>query len=87
MLIGTLFCHINSTKSPYGRRLLYQWVTKPLIDIQTINDRLDAVTEIIANNQITVNFNAHRYIDIEKHSAKIHEFGTAADTGAIYYGM
>ncbi len=40
---GTLFSVINKTLTPMGKRLLQDWLLKPLVHIETIEERLDAV--------------------------------------------
>lgn len=44
---GTLLEVLSHTKSLFGRRLLQRWISAPLLSIDAINDRLDAVAEII----------------------------------------
>ena len=39
----TLFTRLNLTKTPMGSRLLRQWLSAPLVSVEKINDRLDAV--------------------------------------------
>lgn len=46
---GSLFSILDHTCTPFGRRLLRKWITHPLIHEHQINDRLDAVTEILQN--------------------------------------
>jgi len=40
---GSLLGVIDSTVTPMGRRLLRQWLGKPLIEVEKINARLDQV--------------------------------------------
>lgn len=35
--IHSLFQYVNHTVTPFGKRLLLQWVSQPLMDIQEIN--------------------------------------------------
>ena len=39
---------MDHTKTPFGGRLLRSWVAHPLTDRQRINERLDAVEEMVA---------------------------------------
>ncbi len=41
---GSLLGILDSTLTPMGGRLLNQWVSKPLLDVAQINQRLDAVS-------------------------------------------
>ncbi|MBP5473691.1 MAG: DNA mismatch repair protein MutS, partial [Bacteroidales bacterium] len=46
------FCDIiDQTVTPMGSRLLKRWISLPLKDIQVINDRLDAVENIISDEE------------------------------------
>eukprot|EP00347_Sterkiella_histriomuscorum_P016833 403351679 len=44
---ATLFDFINHTKTDFGNRLLKKWLLAPLMDIDKINDRLDAIEDLI----------------------------------------
>ncbi len=46
---GSLLDVIDRTSTPMGSRLLADWIAAPLIDIEEINSRLDAVSEIVAD--------------------------------------
>ena len=46
---GSLFSVLDHTCTPFGRRLLRKWISNPLIQEQQINERLDAVAEILQN--------------------------------------
>lgn len=45
---GSLLWLMDHTKTPFGGRLLRHWVAHPLTNRQRINERLDAVEEMIA---------------------------------------
>ncbi|MBP5589289.1 MAG: DNA mismatch repair protein MutS [Bacteroidales bacterium] len=47
----TFFDIIDQTVTPMGSRLLKRWISLPLKDIQVINDRLDAVENIISDEE------------------------------------
>ena len=40
---GSLLSVLDNTRTPMGKRLLRQWVNKPLLNLQAINSRLDMV--------------------------------------------
>ncbi|MGV3129194.1 DNA mismatch repair protein MutS [Staphylococcus simulans] len=44
---GTLLWLMDQTKTPMGARRLKQWIDRPLIYKQAINERLDAVSQLI----------------------------------------
>ncbi|WP_156916254.1 DNA mismatch repair protein MutS [Methanolobus tindarius] len=54
-LIGVL----DETKTPMGRRQLQKWLLKPLISVDAINDRLDAVSWLHDNTLVRFDIRAH----------------------------
>jgi DNA mismatch repair protein MutS len=50
---GTLFDLLNRTKTPMGARLLRHWITNPLLKLEEITDRLDALEELRANKSMS----------------------------------
>lgn len=49
-LEGTLLSVIDRCVTPFGRRLLRQWVAEPLRRITDLESRLDAVDALIQNS-------------------------------------
>lgn len=47
---GTLFWHLDHTHTKMGRRMLQKWVSKPLIDNASIQERLDAIESLMNYN-------------------------------------
>ncbi len=43
---GTLLDVLDHTRTPMGGRLLREWILRPLVEIERIQDRLDAVEEL-----------------------------------------
>lgn len=43
---GSLLWVLDKTVTPMGGRLLKKWLEQPLIDVDAINERLDAVAEL-----------------------------------------
>lgn len=39
--VGSLFWYLNQTKTAMGRRLLKKWITRPLVNLSEIENRLD----------------------------------------------
>lgn len=54
-LIGVL----DETKTPMGRRQLHKWLLKPLVSVDAINDRLDAVSWLHDNTLVRFDIRAH----------------------------
>lgn len=46
---GSLLWVLDRTNTSMGSRLLRQWVLQPLLDVERINQRLDAVEELFGN--------------------------------------
>jgi len=46
---GTLLSVLDKTKTSMGARMLRQWIEKPLLSVEEINNRLDAVEELYNN--------------------------------------
>jgi DNA mismatch repair protein MSH6 len=44
---GSLFTFMNRCRTPFGKRLLKEWICKPLIRSQDIQNRLNAVSELM----------------------------------------
>jgi DNA mismatch repair protein MutS len=49
---GSLLGVVDRTCTPMGSRLLADWIAAPLIDIDAINHRLDAVEELTSGSQL-----------------------------------
>lgn len=82
----TLFGVINKTKTSAGTRLLKKHITAPLIDIQTIQQRLDSIEEL---NEFTIERNEIReslevVADIERITSRItSKIATPRDLSAL----
>jgi DNA mismatch repair protein MSH6 len=71
---GTLFSMLNRCITPFGKRLLRQWVCHPLADEVKINARLDAVDALNADSSIMDNFTASlsKLPDLERLISRVH---------------
>ncbi|KAF5365702.1 hypothetical protein D9758_003271 [Tetrapyrgos nigripes] len=47
---GTLFSILNQTQTKFGARLLRRWIGQPLVDRNALQERTDAVEEIISSS-------------------------------------
>ncbi|XP_054630713.1 DNA mismatch repair protein Msh3 isoform X2 [Dunckerocampus dactyliophorus] len=52
---GSLLWVLDHTRSPFGRRLMRKWVTRPLINARSILERQDAVQEILESDSVMLN--------------------------------
>eukprot|EP01130_Rhizamoeba_saxonica_P017361 TRINITY_DN8395_c0_g1_i2.p1 TRINITY_DN8395_c0_g1~~TRINITY_DN8395_c0_g1_i2.p1 ORF type:complete len:965 (-),score=179.37 TRINITY_DN8395_c0_g1_i2:107-3001(-) len=73
-LDGTLFKVMNHCKTPFGKRMIHSWICHPLRDITKINDRLDAVDDLIRESNITemISDTFSSLTDIERLITRLH---------------
>ena len=73
-LDGTLFQMLNRCTTPFGKRMLRQWVCHPLADAKKINQRLDAVDALNADGTVMDHFTASlvRLPDLERLISRVH---------------
>ncbi|KAG0079540.1 Mismatch repair protein msh3 [Linnemannia elongata] len=74
---GSLFAILDHTNTGFGRRLLKKWVGKPLVDKEALQERVDAVEEILALTGKNVYLDNARAVlkglmDMEKGVCRIH---------------
>jgi DNA mismatch repair protein MSH6 len=71
---GTLFSMLNRCITPFGKRMLRQWVCHPLADARKINARLDAVDALLADSSLTRSFTASlsKLPDLERLLSRVH---------------
>ena len=71
---GTLFAMLNRCITPFGKRLLRQWVCHPLADAAKINARLDAVDALNADPSVTDSFTSSlsKLPDLERLISRVH---------------
>jgi DNA mismatch repair protein MSH6 len=71
---GTLFSMLNRCITPFGKRLLRQWVCHPLADASRINARLDAVDSLMADTSIMDSFteSLSKLPDLERLISRVH---------------
>jgi DNA mismatch repair protein MSH6 len=65
---------LNRCITPFGKRMLRQWVCHPLADSQKINARLDAVDYLLADTTVTDQFTTSlsKLPDLERLLSRIH---------------
>ena len=70
---GSLFGYLDHCKTPFGKRQLKRWLMAPLLNIHRINDRLDAIEDLMSYQyemeQVRLRF--AKLPDVEKLLAKI----------------
>lgn len=55
----TLLGVLDDTKTPMGGRLLQKWILKPLVSVDDINFRLDAVSQLHSNTLMRFDLRSH----------------------------
>ncbi|MBQ9487656.1 MAG: DNA mismatch repair protein MutS, partial [Selenomonadaceae bacterium] len=75
---NTLYDLSDATKTPLGARLLRRWLESPLIDVNAVNRRLDAVEELFKNYTLRRNLREilKEIRDLERLMTKV-EVGSA----------
>ena len=87
----SLFNTVNKTSTPFGKRLLKQWICNPLLLVQEIEERQSAIKELAENGEMVEDFrNAFKKLrDLEKLLSWIHGACIKRDEHpeleAIYY--
>ena len=51
---GSLLWLMDHTRTKMGKRLLRDWIGRPLVNVDLLEERLDAVTEIKDNASLTL---------------------------------
>ncbi|GEM07599.1 DNA mismatch repair protein MSH6 [Rhodotorula toruloides] len=71
---GTLLQLLSRCVTPFGKRLFKVWLCAPLRDATAINDRLDAVEDLLGNANFAVAFDgmAKKLPDLERMLSRIH---------------
>ncbi|KAG0357337.1 Mismatch repair protein msh3 [Podila minutissima] len=74
---GSLFSILDHTVTGFGKRLLKKWVGKPLVDRRALQERVDAVEEILTLSGQNVYLEGARSIlkgimDLEKGICRVH---------------
>ncbi|KAF2103506.1 putative DNA mismatch repair protein Msh6 [Rhizodiscina lignyota] len=71
---GTLFSMLNRCVTPFGKRMLRQWVCHPLADARKINARLDAVEALNADSTVEDRFTSSlsKLPDLERLLSRVH---------------
>ena len=84
---GSLVEYLNKAVSPFGKRLLRNWILNPLCDVNKINERLDMVEDFKRNDQVILKFrNAlAKWTDIERQCTKFFRLAKGNNTQAIYF--
>ena len=84
---GSLLNYIDYCKTQFGKRQLKRWLMAPLLDVDKIESRLDAIDDLLANQHETDELRAKlsKLPDLEKLLAKIFTYSIKHKVKAIYF--
>ena len=70
----------------FGKRLLKRWVVGPLKDPKKVNDRLDAVTDLVNHEMVRDKLQAKlkKLPDLERMLSRIYTYSQRSSVKAIY---
>lgn len=73
---GSLFNFINNTVSPFGQRLLKKWLLNPLLSIDNINSRYEAIEDLNENPYILEKLRSalKKLPDMERITTRIYQY-------------
>ncbi len=83
---GSLLAYLDHCVTPFGRRMLRNWVARPLGRIADINARLDAVEELLAQSETVqrVVSKIKKVPDLERMIARVRSNGMKVDNAVMY---
>lgn len=84
---GSVYEFINKCVTPFGKRLLKKWLIAPLLHIQSIESRLDAVEELSRNQEILTVFAtvSKKFPDLERILARLSSYSIKTNSKAVYF--
>ena len=84
---GTLLEFIDHTSTSFGKRQIKRWLLSPLLDPEKINERLDAVEDLMKLNLQVDLFRSKlsKLPDLERTLAKVFIYSVKDTTKAIYF--
>jgi DNA mismatch repair protein MSH6 len=86
-LKGTLLNYVDLCSTLFGKRQMKRWLLAPLFNKERINERLDAVADLMSHQDECCKFRAKmsRLPDLEKLLAKIFTYSVKHAVEAIYF--
>lgn len=84
---GSLFNYIDHCKTHFGKRELKRWLLSPLMNIEKINDRYDAIDDLtqFMHEADSCRAKLAKLPDIEKLLSKIFSYSVKHKKKAIYF--
>lgn len=84
---GSLFHFVDHCKTAFGKRQLKRWLLAPLMNVARLNERLDAVEDLLEHQFETDVFRSKlgKLPDLEKLLAKLYTYSVKHKVKAIYF--
>jgi DNA mismatch repair protein MSH6 len=84
---GSLLSFIDKTMSFGGKRMLKRWLCAPLLSVERINDRLNAIEDLQKYGFLRDSFRKeiNNLPDLERLCAKFYQYSIKQTTNAIYF--
>lgn len=84
---GSLYEFVNKCKTPFGKRMLKKWISAPLLNIDSIISRQEAVSEALENiDMIKVFDNACKSLpDLERVLSRLSTYSIKTTSKAVYF--
>ena len=94
---GSLLSFLDHTSTPFGFRLLKQWICAPLLDLEDIQSRQEAVEFFLKNDELSKQLSASLKkciaagkisklpVDLERATSRIWSYALQAERKAVMY--
>lgn len=84
---GSLYEYVDNCVTAFGKRKLKSWLMSPLLDIDLVNERLDAVEDLMKNPVFIEKFDkeAKKLPDLERLLSRISTWAVKTNSKAVYF--
>lgn len=84
---NTLLHFMDHTKTAFGKRMFRRWLTSPLMDVDSLIERQNAVQDLISNSDIADYFHdkLSKLPDLERMISRIYNLSNKQRMSAVYF--
>lgn len=84
---NSLLNFMDNTKTQFGKRMFARWLTAPLLDVDSLIERQDAVHDLMRNSDIADYFHEKlgKLPDLERMISKIYNLSNKQRLSAVYF--
>ncbi len=84
---GSLLHYLDKTKTPFGKREIKRWVCAPLYDIDDINSRQEAVTDLLQNKGVLemIRRDMQKLPDLEKKISRLYTYSVRQEKSPVFF--